>query len=60
MSSRISNVITEYFTEEEDADIKKNVGIFLSNYVNRFVNFHKLMKEKHATYPFRILNADRA
>ena len=22
MSSRISNVITEYFTEEEDADIK--------------------------------------
>ena len=40
--------------------LKKNVGIFLSNYVNRFVNFHKLMKEKHATYPFRILNADRA
>lgn len=28
MSSRISNVITEYFTEEEDADIKKKCWYF--------------------------------
>lgn len=28
MSSRISNVITEYFTEEEDADIKKECWYF--------------------------------
>lgn len=40
--------------------LKKIVGVFPSNFVNRYISFHKLMKKEHAKYPFIILNTGRA
>ena len=38
---------------------KKIVGVFLSNYVIRFIRFHSMMAESGAHYPFIIINKDR-
>ena len=43
----------------EDEDINNNfVGIFLSNYMNEFINCAALISGKKGKYPFIIANAD--
>ena len=57
----ISNVTIEKFiNEREDDDLKNNfVGVFSSNQIFRFINFHKLINEKNVQHPFMIMNTDR-
>ena len=51
--------VIKFFENVEDNDIKENfVGVFPSNYINRFISFHEMSKEKK--YPFIIMNTDRA
>ena len=49
----ISNITIEKFiNESEDDDLKNNfVGVFSSNQLFRFTNFHKLIKEKTFNIP---------
>ena len=55
----ISNkTIVNFFENETDNDVKKNfVGVFPSNYVTRFISFHKMMIERNR-YLFIIMNMD--
>ena len=55
----ISNeTIVNFFGKEADDDLKKKfIGVFLSNYVTRFISFHEMMIEKNR-YPFIIMNTD--
>ena len=56
----ISNeTIVNFFENEKDDDLKKKnfVIVFPSNYVSRFISFHKMMIEKNC-YPFIIMNTD--
>ena len=46
--------------KEQDDLIKKFVGVFPSNFINNFINFHNLMKKKKAVYLFMIMNTDRS
>ena len=57
----ISNVTIEKFiNEREDDDFKNNfIGVFSSNQIFRFINFHKLINEKNVQHPFMIMNTDR-
>ena len=42
-----------------DEDLLDNfVGVFPSNYMNRFINHSAMIKEKKGKYPFIIANAD--
>ena len=56
----ISNVTIEKFiNEREDDDFKNNfIGVFSSNQIFRFINFHKLINEKNVQHPFMIMNTD--
>ena len=58
----ISNQNLLIFIEEKtNDDIKKNlVGVFLSNFMKKFVTFHRMMNEKSTRYPFIIMNTDRS
>ena len=39
--------------------MKKNfVSVFSSNFITPFITFHQLIKEKHGSYPFMIMNTD--
>ena len=39
--------------------LKKNfIGIFHSNFINRFISFHDMISKSGAQYPFVIMNAD--
>ena len=48
MSGGISNEeVIKFFENVEDNDIKENfVGVFPSNYINKFISFHEMVKEK--------------
>ena len=49
------------FAEPPDNDVKKLfIGIFPSNFVNRFVSFHNMISESGAKYSFVITNTDRS
>ena len=51
--------VVNFFENVEDNDIKENfVGVFPSNYINRFISFHEMSNNKK--YPFVIMNTDRA
>ena len=53
--------VVKFFENVEDDDIKENfVGVFPSNYINKFISFHEMVKEKNKKYPFIIMNIDRA
>ena len=53
--------VIKFFENEKDNDLKENfVGVFLSNYINKFISFHELAKEKNKKYPFIIMNTDRS
>ena len=56
----ITNVSTEKFIVEENDDVKKIAGVFLSNFTTPFINFYGLVKKKDSTYLFTILNTDRS
>ena len=53
--------VVKFFENVEDEDIKENfIGVFPSNYINKFISFHEMAKEKNKKYPFIIMNTDRA
>ena len=62
MSGGISNEeVIKFFENVEDNDIKENfVGVFPSNHINKFISFHKLVKDANKKYPFIIMNTDRS
>ena len=57
---RISNDDTVNFLEENtDDDLKNNfVGVFPSNYIVKFISFHRMMTEKKERYHFIIMITD--
>ena len=62
MSGGISNEeVIKFFENVKDNDIKENfVGVFPSNYINKFISFHEMAKEKTKKYSFIIMNTDRS
>ena len=61
MAGISSEEVTKFFENEEDEDLKENfVGIFPSNYINKFISFHEMAREKNTKYPFIIMNTDRS
>ena len=57
----ISNIdIEKFFSNEENDDLKKNyMGVYSSKNLTRYINFHNVINERNAKYPFAIFNADR-
>ena len=57
----ISNEDTVNFFEEKNNGDLKNifVDVFPSNYMSKFVSFHRMTNEKKGCYPFIIMNTDR-
>ena len=56
-----SKKIVRFFAESVNNDVKKNlIGVFPSNFVNRFISFHDMISESGAKYPFVIMNPDRS
>ena len=55
--SGISNIIIKKLINEgKNDDLKTNfVGVFPSHNILRFISFHRLIKEKYASYPFLII-----
>ena len=39
---------------------KSFVGVFPSNFITKFITFHRMMNEKSTRYPFVIMNTDRS
>ena len=39
---------------------KKYIGVFSANYINKFSRFHDILMESGASYPFVIVNINRA
>ena len=59
----ISNeAIEDFFEKVNDEDLKNNfIGVFPSNYINRFIYYHSIMKDRSKVkYPFIIMNTDRS
>ena len=56
----ISNeTIVKFFENETDDDLTSNfVGVFPSNYMTKFISFHKMIEKNY--YPFIIMNTDRS
>ena len=53
--------VIKFFENEKDEDIKENfVGVFPSDYINKFISFHEMILEKKKIYPFIIMNTDRS
>ena len=60
MSRWVSNFQIEHAIEKiGDDDLDDNfLGVFPSNYVNKFINHADMISDKKATYPFVIANTD--
>ena len=59
----ISNeTIEDFFEKVNDDDLKNNfIGVFSSNFINKFISFHSIIKDKpKVKYPFIIMNTDRS
>ena len=59
----ISNeAIEDFFEKINDEDLKNNfIGVFPSNFINRFISHHSIIKNKpKVKYPFIIMNTDRS
>ena len=59
----ISNeTIEDFFEKVNDDDLKNNfIGVFPSNFINKFISFHSIIKHKpKVKYPFIIMNTDRS
>ena len=61
LSKGISNFQIENAIENtEGDDLKDNfVGVFPSNYLNKFINHTAMISDKKGKYPFVIANTDR-
>ena len=59
----ISNeTIEDFFEKVNDDDLKNNfIGVFPSNFINKFISFHSIIKDKpKVKYPFIIMNTNRS
>ena len=59
----ISNeAIENFFEKVNDEDLKNNfIGVFPSNYTNRFISYHSIIKDRSkVNCPFIIMNTDRS
>ena len=59
----ISNeAIEDFFEKLNDDDLKNNfIGVFPSNFINKFISYHSIIKDKSKVkYPFIIVNTDRS
>ena len=59
----ISNeAIDDFFEKAKDDDLKNNfIGVFPSNFINKFISHHSIIKSKpKVKYPFIIMNTDRS
>ena len=59
----ISNeAIDDFFEKTKDDDLKNNfIGVFPSNFINKFISHHSIIKNKpKVKYPFIIMNTDRS
>ena len=55
------DALVDFFEKRTDEDLKSNfVGVFPSNYLIKFIKFHRMMTEKRGCYPFVIMNTDRS
>ena len=44
--------IVNFFEERNNDDLKKNfVGVFPSNYIAKFISFHRMMAEEEVDIP---------
>ena len=57
MNFEIERIIKSITNEDL---INHFVGVFFSEKMNKFIDFHGIMEERFAKYPFLILNTDRA
>ena len=59
MDSISSDAIINFFEEKTYDDFNKNfVGVFPSDYVIKFIEFHRMMVEEKGRYLFIIMNTD--
>ena len=59
----ISNeAIDDFLEKTKDDDLKNNfIGVFPSNFINKFISHHSIIKNKpKVKYPFIIMNTDRS
>ena len=59
----ISNeAIEDFFEKVKDDNLKNNfIGVFPSNFINKFISHHSIIKNKpKVKYPFIIMNTDRS
>ena len=57
----MTNAEIKKYTNKEGDDLKKKlVGVFSSDYVNKFMQCDVLMKQKQSPYPFIIMNTETA
>ena len=53
--------LLNFIEEKANNDIKKNfVGVFPSNFIIKFITFHRMMNQKSTQYLFIIMNTDRS
>ena len=53
--------LLDFIEEKTNNNIKKKiVGVFPSNFITKFITFHRMMNEKITRYPFIIINTGRS
>ena len=62
MSGISNEAIEDFFEKVNDDDLKNNfIGVFPSNFINKFISYHSIIKERSKVkYPFIIMNTDRS
>ena len=62
MASISNEAIEDFFEKVNDEDLKNNfIGVFPSNFINRFISYHSIIKDRSKVrYPFIIMNTDRS
>ena len=60
MEGGISNkIILSFLQSQQTITLKKiSIGVFRSNFVNRFINFDNMISESVPKYPFVIMNTE--
>ena len=61
MAGISNDAIEDFFEKINDEDLRNNfIGVFPSNFINRFISHHSIIKNKpKVKYPFIIMNTDR-
>ena len=62
MAGISNDAIEDFFEKINDEDLRNNfIGVFPSNFINRFISHHSIIKNKpKVKYPFIIMNTDRS